>query len=370
MHLICGYLRLQYGIILSVTTMLERKPSRLSGPKKYMIRPIRNNVSNGSSFLKRLILIGIIPLVVSFSACSVVDDPDRERISDQQPEQQTKTKLKVLTTIAPLYCFTKNIAGDFADVENLLSSGAGPHEYSFSPADVKKITEAQVIMKNGVNLDVWLDKLTAVAGKEKLTVVDTSSGVKIINKNPHIWLSPRNAIIQVKNIRDALVKADPENSERYMENTEKYIKRLDILDREIRDEVKTWRRKEFVAFHSAFLYFERDYGLRQVAVIQESPEEQPTPRNIANVINTIKTRNIRAIFTEPQASHKIIESISQDLNLQVYSLDTLEIVALYPEGKKAPGRLASPPGFSNGVYHEWYEDRMRANLEVLKKVLR
>ncbi len=359
-----------------MTTPLERKPSCSSGLKKYRIRAIRNNVPNRSSFLKGLILIGIIPLIASFSACSVGDDLPtgkagsyQEQISDQQPEQQTETKLKVLTTIAPLYCFTKNIAGDFADVENLLSSGAGPHEYSFSPADIKKITEAQVIMKNGVNLDVWLDKLTAVAGKEKLTVVDTSSGVKIINKNPHIWLSPGNAIIQVKNIRDALIKADPENSERYMENTEKYIKRLDILDREIRDEVKTWRRKEFVAFHSAFLYFERDYGLRQVAVIQESPEEQPTPRHIANVINTIKTRDIRAIFTEPQASHKIIESISQDLNLQVYSLDTLEIVALYPEGKKAPGRLASPPGFSNGVYHEWYEDRMRANLEILKKAL-
>lgn len=318
---------------------------------------------------KKTLLFCLAAFFVSIIACSVGDDLPtgkagsyREQISDHQPEQQsgselqqTETKLKVLTTIAPLYCFTKNIAGDFADVENLLSSGAGPHEYSFSPADVKKITEAQVIMKNGVNLDVWLDKLTVVAGKEKLTVVDTSSGVKIINKNPHIWLSPGNAVIQVKNIRDALVKADPENSERYMENTEKYIKRLDILDREIRDEVKTWQRKEFVAFHSAFLYFERDYGLRQVAVIQESPEGQPTPRHIANVINTIKTRDIRAIFTEPQASHKIIESISQDLNLQVYSLDTLETVALYPGGNKTPP--------------EWYEDRMRANLEVLKKAL-
>jgi zinc/manganese transport system substrate-binding protein len=312
------------------------------------------------AIFRKLIFSSILLFVVSLSACS-------DRISDQQTEHMsgekplpTDTKLKVLTTIAPLYCFTKNIAGDLADVENLLPSGVGPHEYSASPADVKKISEAQVLIKNGVNLELWLDKLIASAGRKELVVVDTSAGVETINNNPHIWLSPKNAIIQAKNIQGALAKADPKNSKKYMENTEKYIKRLDTLDQEIRAEVQTWKHKEFVAFHSAFSYLERDYGLRQVAVIQESPEKEPTPKHIANVINTIEAKGIKVIFSEPQASHKIVKSIAEDLNLQVYSLDTMETVSIYPVRKESP----------DGVYPGWYEDRMRANVEVLKKALK
>ncbi|MEK7308321.1 MAG: metal ABC transporter substrate-binding protein, partial [Nitrospirota bacterium] len=240
------------------------------------------------AIFRKLIFPGILLFVVSLSACS-------ERISDQQTEHLSgkktvpaDTKLKVLTTITPLYCFTKNIAGDLAEVENLLPSGINPHEYSASPADVKKISEAQVLIKNGVNLELWLDRLIASAGRKELAVVDSSLGIKIIGNDPHIWLSPKNAIIQAENIGVALAKADPDNSRKYMENTREYIKQLSILDEEIINEIKTWKQKEFVAFHSAFLYFEKDYGLRQVAVIQESPEKGPAPKHIANVINIIR----------------------------------------------------------------------------------
>ncbi len=343
--------------IIRKFTPSERKFCPLGGVKKYISRSMRKNISNGSGFLTGVILLSIIFLFISLPAC-------------RQPAHHPETKLKVLTTIAPLYSFTRNVAGDLADVDNLLPTGIGPHEYSFSPADIKKITEAHILIKNGVNLESWLDRLIASAqgrdaqtGKERLTVVDTSLGVEIINEDPHIWLSPKNAIIQAKNIRDALVKADPDSSERYMENTEKYIKRLETLDKDIKDEVRTWERKEFVAFHSAFLYFARNYGLKQVAVIQEFPDKQPTPKHIADVINTIKKTGVKAIFSEPQFSHKIVKTIAEDLKLQVFSLDTLETGVLHPVRKKAP------PELSNGVYPEWYEDRMRANLAVLKKVL-
>ncbi|HDH05531.1 MAG TPA: zinc ABC transporter substrate-binding protein [Nitrospirae bacterium] len=274
-----------------------------------------------------------------------------------RPVPRADAKLKVLTTIPPLYSFTKNITGDLANVENLLPSGAGPHERSLSPEDVKKVAEARILIINGVNLEAWLQKLTSSVeeiresghtGKEKLIVVDTSIGVGIINNDPHIWLSPKNAIIQVKNIRDALVKADPGNSELYVKNAAEYIRRLEDLDREIKDEIRTWKSKRFVAFHPAFKYFAKDYGLKQAAVIRETHEIGPSPGHIADVIETIKSNGIKAIFTEPQISHKIVKSIADDLDLEVYSLDTLE--------------TGSP-------YKEWYEDKMRSNLAVLKKAL-
>lgn len=278
-------------------------------------------------------------LVVSLSAC-------------QQPGPSPDKKLKVLTTIAPLYSFTKNVAGDTAIVENLLPSGVDPHEYSLNPADAKKIADAQVLIKNGVNLESWLDKpmlqeLTD-STDESRTIIDTSSGVMIIDNDPHIWLSPGNAVIQVRNIRDGLAEADPAHKEIYMKNAGEYINRLKRLDRDISSRTGTWKKKEFVAFHRAFIYFERDYGLKQTAFLQTFPGQQPSPEHIANVINTIKDKKINVIFTEPQISHKIINTIAADLNLKVYSLDTLET-----------GELSAG----------WYEDRMRANLSVLEAAL-
>ena len=284
-----------------------------------------------------LIFLVIICLIAGLQAC-------RQSITEKSE------KLRILTTIAPLYSFTKNIAGDLADVDNLLPSGAGPHECSFSPADIVKVSRSNVLIKNGVDLESWLDKLmiSAQTGKKEIVIADTSSGVEIIDNDPHIWLSPVNAVIQVKNIRDCLVKADPGNSETYRENAGLYIKRLKALDREIRDEVRTWKQREFVALHPAFTYFTKDYGLKQAAVIQETPEIEPSPKHIIDVIKTIEAAGIKAIFSESRASHKIVDTIAEDLKLRVYNLDTLET-----------GELSK----------EWYEEKMRANLAVLKKAL-
>ena len=302
--------------------------------------------------LKRLISFAVIIMSLIMWSCQKKGPDSSDKAHLKGPCESEK--LRILTTIAPLYSFTKSIAGDAALVENLLPSGAGPHDFSLSPLDAKKVSDAGVVVMNGVGLEAWLDKVIDSASPHraddgKLIVADTSRGIQVMNKDPHIWLSPRNAIVQVRNIRDALIAADPGNSNVYAENTEAYIIRLNDLDREISDEIKTWRKKEFVAFHSAFGYFARDYGLQQAAVVQESAETEPSPRHIASVVETIKSKGIRSIFTETQASHKIITSLATDLGLKVYSLDTLE--------KGSPGR-------------EWYEERMRANLAVFREALK
>ena len=299
-------------------------------------------------FIRISILSVILSLFIIFSACQrSVPEPGGE------PARSGK-KLRVVTTIAPLYSFTSSIAGGSAVVENLLPQGMGPHEYSFSPKDMKKIAEADVLIKNGAGLEIWLDDMVASfqkdseAGNRKLLIVDTSSGLDIIDNDPHIWLSPRNAIAQTITIRDALIRSDPANGGSYMKNAAVYISRLENLDRDIREQISTFRTKEFIAFHSAFLYFTRDYGLKQAAVIRESPAKQPSPGHIANVIDIIKRSGATAIFTEPQFSDKLVSAIANDLELQVYSLDTLETGELHPD---------------------WYENMMRQNLEVLKKAL-
>jgi len=301
---------------------------------------------------KRLIFFAVIIMSLALWSCEKKgpDSSDKAQLKGLRASE----KLRILTTISPLYSFTVNIAGDAAEVENLLPSGAGPHDFSLSPLDAKKVTDAHVLVMNGVGLEPWVDIVIDSAdahktAEEKLIIVDTSKGVGLMDRDPHIWLSPLNAIIQVRNISDALIKADPRNSDIYAANAEAYIIRLNNLDREISDEITTWSKKKFVAFHSAFGYFARDYGLHQAAVVQETPETEPSPRHIASVIKIIRSKKIKSIFTETQASHKIIDSLATDLGLKVYSLDTLE--------KGTPGR-------------EWYEERMRANLAVFKEALK
>jgi zinc transport system substrate-binding protein len=289
--------------------------------------------------LRKLGVFILIPLLLSASAC------DRNK-------EQSGEKLRVLTTIAPLYSFTRNIAGNAAVVENLLPHGAGPHDYTLNPKDAKKIEDAGLIIKNGVGLEAWLDRRMSAEGEftkaGRALVADSSRGVELVHNDPHIWLSLRNAVIQTRNIRDALAAADPVNRKIYIKNADAYIARLEVLDRYIREAFRSLKKREFVAFHSAFVYFARDYGLKQSAVIQENPEAEPSPRHLADVIRIIKAGNINSVFSEYGARHRIVETLAGDLNLKVYSLDTLE-----------SGTLST----------EWYEERMRYNVHLIKKAL-
>jgi len=293
--------------------------------------------------LRKLFVFGMVLLVLSLFACK------------QAPPQKAEndSRFRVVTTIAPLYSFTKNIAGDNVLLENLLPSGVGPHEYSLSPADARKIADADILIKNGVGLEEWMKKLVGSADElrrdsRKILVVDTSEGAEIIDNDPHIWLSPLNAVLQVRNIERALIRADPDNAGVYRKGAAEYISRLKVLDREIAESVNKWKVKELVTFHSAFSYFAADYGLRQSSVLEGSPEAQPSPAHIAEIMDKIKESGARVIFSEPDASHKIMDSIADDMGLKIYSLDTLETGDLGPE---------------------WYISRMRANLETLNKAL-
>ncbi len=293
--------------------------------------------------LRKLLVFAAVLLALGLSACE----------QGRPGKAETDNRLKIVTTIAPLYSFTKNIAGDSVVLENLLPSGVGPHEYSLSPEDARKIADADMLIKNGAGLEEWMNKMIGSANEfradsQELVLVDTSEGVNIIDNDPHIWLSLRNAVIQVMNIKAALVEADPGHADEYEKNAADYIKRLEDLDREITESVNRWRTKELITFHSAFSYFAKDYGLKQSAVIEGPPEAQPSPSHIAEIMDIIQRAGTRVIFSEPDASHKIMDSIAGDLVLRIYSLDTLET------GDHGQG---------------WYISSMRANLETLNKAL-
>jgi zinc transport system substrate-binding protein len=253
-------------------------------------------------------------------------------------------RMVILTSFAPVHCFASNVAGDVADVSVLVPPNAGPHDYSFSPADIQKIAKADVLVMNGAGLESWLQKGIKSAGRKDLLVVDTSAGIDLITgldvqplpgvhsepdpdaggTNPHIWLSPVNAIKQVENIRDALVSRDPPNAETYRANAATYIRRLQSLDTEIRAATRSFPNRNLITFHDTFPYFARDYGFKVVTTFEEFPGKEPSPKAIEQLRKTIADGNVCALFSEPQYSPKAMQIIGNELKVPVVQLDPME----------------------------------------------
>jgi zinc transport system substrate-binding protein len=260
------------------------------------------------------------------------------------PVLDCHARIAILTTFSPVHCFTSNVAGDAADVSVLVPPNAGPHDYSFSPADIQKIAKADVLVMNGAGLENWLKRGIKGAGRKDLLVVDTSTGIQLITgldvrplpgvhsepdpdaggPNPHIWLSPINAITQVENIRDGLVSKDPANAGTYRANAGAYIHRLKVLDEQIRAATASLPNKNLITFHDTFPYFARDYGFNVVATFEEFPGKEPSPRTIELLRKTIATGNVSALFSEPQYSPKAMQIIGNEFKVPVVQLDPME----------------------------------------------
>lgn len=255
-------------------------------------------------------------------------------------------KLRVVTTFFPVYCFTRNVAGDLAHVENLLPPGSGPHGYTFSARDGQKISRAQLVIMNGLGLDDWLVRsIRNLSSKHKPDIVTATSGIssQLIPTDheghdhghhhqghdhgafdPHVWLDPALAIEAVHAIRAALQKADPQNAEGYARNAAEYINRLTALDAEIEKSLADVGDVPFVTFHNAFPYFIRRYGLTLAAVVEQTPDVSPSPKQQKELYDAIRETKARVLFTEPQFSAKLAQRISEDLGIPIAELDPLE----------------------------------------------
>ena len=262
--------------------------------------------------------------------------------------------LQVVASILPLADFARQVGGDRAQVETLVPAGASPHTYDPTPAQLRSVAHAHVLVLNGVGLEFWADKVISSAGNPDLAVVMVSEGMKIIEGdadepggNPHTWLDPVHAMLQVEKIRDAFVEADPAGAGVYRSNAEKYLEALRALDKDIRAEVAGFASRQFIAFHAAWAYFAREYGLQEAAVIERSPGREASPFEIAEIITKAREIKARAIFAEPQFSARAAETIADECGAKVLFLNPLGI----------------PPDYR-------YLDLMRYNMSQISAALR
>lgn len=272
-----------------------------------------------------------------------------------KPAGNASGKMLVAASIAPLADFCKQVGGDWVKVEMLVPPGASPHTYQPQPDQMRMLSEASVLVLNGIGIEFWASNVIDAASNPKLIVVRTADGLKILDTtdpgekygNPHVWLDPICAIRQVEAIRDAFIKADPKHASDYQRNARDYTSKLRNLDTDIRAQVAAFKSKSFIAFHPAWAYFAKRYGLTQAALIEQSPGKEPSPEDIAAVVQTAKRLHAKAVFAEPQFSPKAAQVIAEEAGAKVLELN--------PLGK--------PPSYS-------YIETMRDNLRVLAEALK
>ena len=230
-------------------------------------------------------------------------------------------KFKVVTTFTVIQDIAQNVAGDAATVESITKVGAEIHEYDPTSQDITKALSADLVLWNGLNLELWFERffedvknVPSVVVTEGIEPMPIQEGSYRGNPNPHAWMSPTLALIYIENIRAAFVKYDPQNASIYNKNAEDYIAKIKALDAPLRErlakipEAQRW----LVTSEGAFSYLARDYNLKEAYLWPINAEQQGTPKQVKNLIDLVRANKIPVVFSESTISDKPAKQVSKE----------------------------------------------------------
>ena len=282
--------------------------------------------------MKKLIIIGTIILV---GIVAIVFYGAQKNKSEQ-----TSTTIKVMASFYPLAEFAKQVGGDRVEVVNITPAGAEPHDFEPTPKDVAALFSSKVFIFNGTGFDPWAEKLKPDLEQKGVRTIDMSEHVDLIASeekheneenpeeaeelDPHFWLDPVLAQKEVEVIRDALVRVDPSNNSEYTNNAAHYIEQLSILNDKYKNGLASCEIRDAVASHAAFGYLAKRYNINVVSIAGISPEEEPSPKRMAEISQLAKQKNIKYIFFETLVSPKLSETIAREIGAETLVFNPLE----------------------------------------------
>ena len=245
----------------------------------------------------------------------------------------------VLTTFTVLADIAQTVAGDELKVESITRIGAEIHGYEPTPSDIVKAQEADLILYNGMNLERWFEQflgnvqdVPSVLLTEGIEPIPIAEGPYTDKPNPHAWMSPRNALVYVENIRQAFVELDPDNADIYNTNAAAYSEQISAIDQELAEDLEQVpdNQRFLVSCEGAFSYLARDYDMQEIYMWPINAEQQFTPKQVQGVIEQVKANDVPTIFCESTVSDEGQKQVAQTTgarfggNLYVDSLSTEE----------------------------------------------
>lgn len=276
----------------------------------------------------------------------------------QDPETDHKEpKLQVMASFYTMADFAEKIGGDKAVVTCMVPTGTEPHDWEPSTTDITALERADVFIYNGAGMEHWAEDVTESLENKKLLVVEASEGVALHQEgevraedeahtagearvestgsheghghdhggyDPHVWLDPQNAKLEMENIKNAFAQADPDNSAYYEANYEKWADRADELDRKYREALAPFAGKQVVTSHEAYGYLCSAYGLEQMGIDGLSPDSEPNPRRMADIIDFVRENQIQAVFFEELTGSETAETVAAETGIELLALSPLE----------------------------------------------
>ncbi|GBD17129.1 Manganese-binding lipoprotein MntA [bacterium HR26] len=272
--------------------------------------------------------------VVLLVACNRTAAPPPREASPATTPADAK-QVRAVVSLPVFVSLVEAVGADRVQVSSIVPAGTDPHTYQPAPRDAQALAEAEVIFVNGLGLEGWLDDLIASAGSSA-RVVELAEGLQTIQDapstpepehaheagNPHLWLDPGYAIEYVRRIAQALGEIDPDGAATYRANAERYIAEIEEFDAWAKEQVQRIppEHRKLVTFHDAFPYFAEHYGLELVGVIVLSPGREPSPQELAQLVDLIRRQGVPAIFTEPQFNPKLAETLAREAGVEVLEL--------------------------------------------------
>ncbi|SDK24578.1 zinc transport system substrate-binding protein [Paenibacillus sp. OK060] len=327
-------------------------------------------------FNKKSALALLFSLTLIVAGCGQnqsASDSSTSSANTPAPAETEEAKLNVEVSFYPMYEFTKNVAGDLANVHTLVPAGMEPHDWEPTPQDIASIEKADVLVYNGAGMESWIDQVTGSLSNAKLIQVEASHGIDLLEGSeeeehdhehadttdthdhadeatteehdhdhdaeaeeghthdhdhggldPHVWLSPALAVKEVRNIEAGLAQAAPEHAEQFKQNADAYVAKLEALDQDFKAAVADSKRKDFITQHAAFGYLAKEYGLQQVPIAGLSPEQEPSAAQMASVIDFAKEHQVKTIFFETLVSSKVSETIANEVGAKTAVLNPIE----------------------------------------------
>lgn len=245
-------------------------------------------------------------------------------------------KIHVVVSFNAMKEFVQAVGQDKVYISTIIPDGTEPHDFQLTPKDLKALHTASVFVYNGAGMENWIDTAVQAASNDKLLTIEASKGVQLIeltdtdeikehgHYDPHTWMSPTSAQLEVQNIADALSAVDPQNQAFYQKNAQDYKQKLAVMLQKYQVRFAKTTQKNFVTGHAAFAYLCRDLGLEQHSVEDVFASGEPSAQNLAKLASFCKTNAVTTIFVEDTVSPKTSQTLAREVGAKTQPIHTFE----------------------------------------------
>ena len=261
----------------------------------------------------------------------------------QKSNQESKKAkgMKIVTSFYPVYAMVKEVSGDLNDVR-MIQSSSGIHSYEPSANDIAAIYDADVFIYHSHTLESWAGSLDPNLQKSKVKVIEASEGMTLERVpgledmeagngvdektlyDPHTWLDPEKVAEEAQIIADKLSEQDSANKETYQKNAQSFSDKAHELTKKYQPIFEKSSQKTFVTQHTAFSYLSKRFGLNQLGIAGISPDQEPSPRQLTEIQEFVKTYKVKTIFTESNVSSKVADTLVKSTGVSLKTLNPLE----------------------------------------------